>query len=636
MASITLQSKDHRELLDTIDKFRSQGVSRYVDLPEIIVCGDQSAGKSAVLEAISGLSFPSKDNLCTRFATELILRRNPSAGIKISITPDQERPSAEKEKLALFNRSLEVTDLDLSSIVEEAKEAMGLDTSGRVFSKDTLRVELSGPTQAHLTLVDLPGLFVAANREQSEKDAQFVKSMVLGYMRRHRSIILAVVSAQSQFALQSVTQHARHLDPRGERTLGLITKPDTLEEGSDAQRYYVELAQNIDVHFDLGWHVLKNRDFKMRSCSSAERDDSERQFFAKGVWATVDPTQLGIDNLKTRLSDVLKNQIILELPSVLENVEAGIEDCTRRLAVLGEARDTPSEKRQYLGRASQGFATVMRACVDGVYNDPFFTAQESSGEMYTRRLRAVIQGMLMDFSDRMRSEGHSKLIFEPRQEKQALPPRGILRPDYIADVKELMKKSRGRELPGTFNPMIIGELFQKQCKPWPKLANKLVEDALTAVHYTISQLVGHVAVEPTAGMIRQKIGNEKMIPIKDDLKKKVEELLKPHVGGHPITYNRYLTETVQKIQADRQKRELEMILKSAFGYTSTGSLPNETEYRHINPKAVLVQLLEKTQHDMESYSSSWATDYMEAYYRVCDCPEYSLRSVSNSTLSKRR
>lgn len=64
MGSVALQSKDHRDLLDIIDRLRTEGISRYVDLPEIIVCGEQSAGKSSVLEAISGMSFPTKDNLC--------------------------------------------------------------------------------------------------------------------------------------------------------------------------------------------------------------------------------------------------------------------------------------------------------------------------------------------------------------------------------------------------------------------------------------------------------------------------------------------------------------------------------------------------------------------------------------------
>lgn len=66
MCSLGLQSNDHRELLDTIDRLRIKGITKYVDLSQIILCGDQSAGKSSVLKPISGMSFPTKDNLCTK------------------------------------------------------------------------------------------------------------------------------------------------------------------------------------------------------------------------------------------------------------------------------------------------------------------------------------------------------------------------------------------------------------------------------------------------------------------------------------------------------------------------------------------------------------------------------------------
>lgn len=183
MDTVALQSEDHRHLLDIIDKLRSQDISRYVDLPEIIVCGDQSAGKSSVLEAISGMPFPTKDNLCTRFPTELVLRRGDVTAPRVSINPGPERSDEERERLGSFQATMDPEDpRSLGDIVERAKTAMPLSDS-KEFSTDTLRIELSGPHQPHLTMVDLPGLFRAGNRDQSVDNAKTVRKMVKGYMK---------------------------------------------------------------------------------------------------------------------------------------------------------------------------------------------------------------------------------------------------------------------------------------------------------------------------------------------------------------------------------------------------------------------------------------------------------------------
>ena len=233
------------------------------------------------------MSFPTKDNLCTRFATELVLRRDATPGVKVSINPGPERSAVERERLSCFYLEINIANPDLGNVVEKAKETMGLSDT-KVFSTDILRVELCGPTQPHLTMVDLPGLFRAGNRDQSVEDAATVRKMVRCYMKRPRSIILAVVSAKSDFALQEVTELARELDPKGTRTLGLITKPDTRDTGSDSEASYLKLAQNKDVVFRLGWHVLKNRNYEMRDTSSAERDEAEENFFASGIWTSMD------------------------------------------------------------------------------------------------------------------------------------------------------------------------------------------------------------------------------------------------------------------------------------------------------------------------------------------------------------
>jgi len=67
--------KDHSQLLDVIDLLRSQGINRHIPLPQLIACGNQSLGKNSVLKAVSGIRFPIKDTLYTRFAIEFILRK---------------------------------------------------------------------------------------------------------------------------------------------------------------------------------------------------------------------------------------------------------------------------------------------------------------------------------------------------------------------------------------------------------------------------------------------------------------------------------------------------------------------------------------------------------------------------------
>jgi GTP-binding protein EngB required for normal cell division len=274
---------DHRELLDIIDKLRSQGVSRYVALPEIIVCGDQSSGKSSILEAISSMPFPTKDGLCTRFPTELILRRGIEVSTKVSITPGESRYGPDKDRLQNWQPEASIDKEGLGAVIEEAKRAMAQSSVTGEFYEDILRIELTGPEQPHLTMVDLPGLFRGGDKQQSEADIDIVRGLVKKYMARPRSIILTVVSAQYGYVLQEVTSMARRADPEGLRTIGLITKPDTLDVGSDSEAYYIRLAQNLEKELRLGWHVLKNRNFEERKTTTAERDRIEKEFFSRGL-----------------------------------------------------------------------------------------------------------------------------------------------------------------------------------------------------------------------------------------------------------------------------------------------------------------------------------------------------------------
>lgn len=611
---ISLQSKGHGDLLNIIDSLRSQGISRYIDLPQLIVCGDQSSGKSSVLEAVSGIRFPTKDNLCTRFATELILRRGPDSNASVTIMPGTDRTDSEKAKLLKFRH--EIVELDqFEHLVNDAKEVMGLDGDAKAFSNDILRVEVSGPNQPHLTLVDLPGLFQAGNKAQSDNDAQVVKDLVLSYMKKARSIILAVVSAKNDFANQIVTKYARELDPRGLRTLGIITKPDTLHAGSDSERSFVDLAENKDVNFRLGWHVLKNRDYDTRNSSAEERDQAEKDFFSKGIWTTLPPTHVGITSLKPRLSSLLKDQILAELPSLIRDVEGGLKECQSILARLGGARATLKDQRLHLLQISQAFSSLAKAAVGGVYVDQFFgSAMTKDG--YNKRLRAVAKAILTEFSNTMRNEGHAKYIVDDKDTGTYIPPPCIRRSDYIQEVLALMKRSSGCELPGTYNPLIIGDLFFEQASPWSSHVNEFMSQLIEAARTTVNMILEHIADEETiVGLMRQII-NPKMDAVKKATEQKAAEVLAPHQRGHPNTYNHYFIENVQKAKESHWQKFLEEKLCSHFGLANIDETYHSPE-AGMQLRPLLTSMTSRKEVDMDRFACSEAIDCMQAYYKVC-------------------
>jgi len=152
-----------------------------------------------------------------------------------------------------------------------------------------------------------------------------------------------------------VLKLARTADKKGHRTLGVITKPDTLIEGSESEAMYVSLTRNQDVEFRLGWHVLKNMDSETGEWSLGDRDTKEVFFFSRGIWEDMSRSLLGVDRLRSRLSKVLLGQIAAELPSLIDEIEIKLGACRNRLDKLGEPRTTLVEQRLYLVHLSQSF-----------------------------------------------------------------------------------------------------------------------------------------------------------------------------------------------------------------------------------------------------------------------------------------
>jgi GTPase SAR1 family protein len=583
-------------------------------LPQIIVCGDQSSGKSSVLEAISGVSFPVKSGLCTRFPTELILRTAANTSVKVSIIPHQPLSNGEKDSLSDFHEQLDSLQ-ELPELIENAKACMGIKTLGKAFSNDLLRIEISGPDRPHLTIVDLPGLIHSETKNQSASDDHLITNIVKSYMTKQRSIILAVISAKNDYANQIVLKLARDTDPEGMRTLGVITKPDTLVPGSSSENTYISLAKNMDVEFRLGWHVLRNRDTDADSWTQAQRDAQEKEFFSKGAWSTLPSSGLGIAPLRTRLSKLLLHQIASELPSLVDEISYEIGVCKAKVDKLGQPRISPHEQRIYLIKISQSFQSLMQAAVDGTYTDPFFsdTTAESG---YDRRIRAVIQNSNQRFADEMARDGRYYTITNsPAKNRDDEKPIQLTREEFVLKVTGMMSYRRGRELPNSFSPTIVTDLFRQQSKPWKPIVETHVLNVWWSTKKFLSDLVEHISDPTTVDAIIDKILTPKLNAVFNGLQQKTANLLQPYENDHPVTYNSDFTEALQKIRLQRQSSQLDEILKKYFPGSSISSEShvNSQYVNFINLKGELVQSLEP---DLCRWSASEALDSAEAYYDV--------------------
>ncbi|KAJ5471838.1 hypothetical protein N7539_008781, partial [Penicillium diatomitis] len=608
-----LCSEEQLDLLNSIDTLRSQGIDHYVSLPQIIVCGDQSSGKSSVLEAISGVTFPVKSNLCTRFPTELVLRKHPRVGVRVSIVPHQTRSEVEQRALGEFCEQLDSFE-GLPMLIEKAKGAMGINTRGKAFSNDLLRVEVSGPDRPHLTIVDLPGLIHSETKQQSATDIQLVQEVVQSYMQEPRSIILAVVSAKNDFANQIVLKLARSADKLGNRTLGIITKPDTLAAGSESEAMFVSLAKNLDVEFRLGWHVLRNMDMDHGQSTREQRDVEEFKFFSRGIWKDLPRSIVGVTTLRGRLSTVLLSQIATELPSLIGEIEDKAGQCETRLQQLGEPRVSINEQKSYLMNIAQCVQELVKAAVDGTYNDNFF-GDAHSPDGCQKRIRAIMQNSNEKFANVIDESGHQRRIVDAeRQQPPAKHQVDITREKYIEHIRDLLKRTRGRELPGTFNPMIVRDLFLEQCSPWEKLTYRHTDSLWAAAREFLILVVKHTSDEATSAALIREIIDPACNSIKEEMSMKVKELLQPHRIGHPITYNHYFTENLQESRTARQRTKIAATLQQFFGVSSI----EQSIYadRSFNLLHLLNLLTQQSETDMAHHASIEALDCMLAYYKV--------------------
>ena len=638
-----LQTDEQRRVLDTVADVRKCGLDSILSLPQLVVCGDQSAGKSSVLEALTEIPFPRNDNLCTRYATEIILRRATVNSLTIRIVPDALRPAAEQAALQNFKEF--ITDLDeLPRIMDVAKAAMdahGSSTAGskpKAFSRDILSIEIEGPSRPQLTLVDIPGLIHTDTKGVTKDDVQLVSQITDQYISRSRTICLAVVSASNDYSNQKILAKVRDVDPDGQRTLGIITKPDRLDEDSGSEAAFLELARNEDVKFSLGWHVLKNRKYEERDFSLPERKAAEDYFFRTTNWKTLPDHCRGIDALRTRLSHLLFEHVKEELPKLREDLENALMTATHQLDILGDPRSKPSECKAYLSQLSLDYFQTCKAAVDGHYEGDYFISHTDEAFDLTssptvRRMRAVVQHMNAQFAENMRINGHKYQVDMSGQAntpprltsmsawlgKNSLSkptsPQTLNRDEALEWARCIQVRTRGRELVGNFNPLLVGELFWEQSSNWQGLARQYLESVEEICNKFLKILLEDKCPKDIVSRLRQSLVQD---TLKDRYDSALEELgrIMEDNKSYPINYNHYYTETIHERRQARQKASLAQAIEDATKHEKLDECNSNHTSASVDVNRAIEAYSKGTDPDMENFGCEEALDCVFAIYEV--------------------
>lgn len=190
------------------------------------------------------------------------------------------------------------------------------DQSKPTFSQHVFRLEISGPDEDHLAVIDVPGTFKSVTPGVTTKnDIEMVRTMVQDYMKNPRSIILAVVPANVDAATQEVIERAREVDPEGQRTLGVLTKPDLVDHGAEQQ--VLDLISGKTMPLRHGWVLVRNLGKSELAIGDKARQEAEEELRTRGGWGAIPRDRYGIQSLRERLQETVTENSRRGFPMVI-------------------------------------------------------------------------------------------------------------------------------------------------------------------------------------------------------------------------------------------------------------------------------------------------------------------------------
>uniref|UniRef100_A0A669D9T1 Dynamin-2 n=1 Tax=Oreochromis niloticus TaxID=8128 RepID=A0A669D9T1_ORENI len=347
------------------DAFSSIGQSCNLDLPQIAVVGGQSAGKSSVLENFVGRDFlPRGSGIVTRRPLILQLINN-------------------KAEYAEFLHCKGKKFVDFDEVRAEIEaETDRITGSNKGISPIPINLRVYSPHVLNLTLIDLPGMTKVAVGDQPPDIEHQIRDMLLQFITKESCLILAVTPANTDLANSDALKIAKEVDPQGLRTIGVITKLDLMDEGTDAK----DILENKLLPLRRGYIGVVNRSQKdidgrkdIRAALAAER-----KFFLSHPAYRHMAERMGTPHLQKALNQQLTNHIRDTLPGLRSKLQSQLLSLEKEVEEYKNFRpDDPTRKTKALLQMVQQFGVDFEKCIEGS-GDQVDTNELSGGAKINR------------------------------------------------------------------------------------------------------------------------------------------------------------------------------------------------------------------------------------------------------------
>ncbi|KAF7682844.1 Vacuolar protein sorting-associated protein 1 [Astathelohania contejeani] len=295
------------------------GINHTLDLPQIVVVGSQSSGKSSVLENIVGRDFlPRGCGIVTR--RPLILQLIYTKEIT--------------EEYVIFNHSPEIKFTDFEKVKNEiTAETNRLLKSKNDVSHLPITMKLFSSNVLTLTLIDLPGLVKVPTGDQPKNICLKIEEICKSYIINKNAIILAVSAANIDLSNSDALQLARLVDPAYDRTIGVLTKVDLMDKGTDV----IDILAGRIIPLRLGYVPVVNRSQKdiekNKNISQALLD--EKSFFENHEAYKKNKNYCGTPYLVNKLNTILHEHIKMCLPELQERINILLHENENNLLQIG-------------------------------------------------------------------------------------------------------------------------------------------------------------------------------------------------------------------------------------------------------------------------------------------------------------